>query len=117
MRRRLATWAPPLAWAALLFVLSHQPGGDLPSLFAGADKLAHFLLYAPLGFLLGRAVGVAWLAVMLATAYGVTDEWHQLYVPGRSPSAADILADALGAALGAALWRIRRSPVAGGEPG
>jgi VanZ family protein len=113
----LARWAPPFAWAALLFALSHQPGGDLPALFEGADKVAHVLLYAPLGFLLGRAVGVAWLAVLLATAYGVTDEWHQLYVPGRSPSIADVVADAIGATLGAALWVIRRSPVAGGEPG
>lgn len=114
---RLARWAPPLAWAALLFVLSHQAGDSLPPLFEGADKLAHVALYAPLGFLLGRAVGVGWLAVLLATAYGVSDEWHQVFVPGRSASLGDVVADAVGAALGAAAWSIRRSPVAGGEPG
>lgn len=108
-------WLPPLAWAALLFALSHRPADGLPTLFAGADKLVHLALYAPLGWWLARALGVGWLAVVVAAAYGVSDEWHQSWVPGRTPSAADVAADAVGAALGA--WAaMRRSPVAGREP-
>ncbi len=38
---------------------------------------------------------------MTATLYAVTDELHQAFVPGRTPSVGDWVADAMGAALGA----------------
>lgn len=43
-----------------------------------------------------RALLYAWLATVL---YGVTDEWHQSFVPGRYPDVRDILTDAAGAAV------------------
>jgi VanZ family protein len=46
----------------------------------------------------GRVVLVA---VALATAYGITDEVHQAFVPGRSPDPRDVVADAVGATAGA----------------
>lgn len=60
-----------------------------------------FLLY--LGFFLlgGRArhfaVNLAWLT---GSAYGVTDEYHQGFVPGRSLDWKDAVADAAGVFLG-----------------
>jgi VanZ family protein len=42
------------------------------------------------------------LAVVLASAYGVTDELHQAFVPGRVPDPADWLVDTAGAYAGAA---------------
>ena len=36
-------------------------------------------------------------AVLLALAFGATDEWHQSFVAGRDASAVDWLADAAGA--------------------
>ena len=53
---QMKLWAPAIAWAVVLFWLSHRPGSDLPTLFEGADKLAHFALYAPLGAVAGRAL-------------------------------------------------------------
>jgi len=48
------------------------------------------------------------LAACLATLYGISDEWHQSYTPGRCPSAQDVLIDAAGALLGVFVWhRIR----------
>ena len=47
------------------------------------------------------------LAVVLATGYGVADEIHQSYVPGRDASAADAAKDLAGAALAA--WLFRRA--------
>ena len=32
-----------------------------------------------------------WLALLLAAAYAITDEFHQSFVPGRHPSWVDIL--------------------------
>jgi VanZ family protein len=42
-----------------------------------------------------RAAALAWTICLL---YGVTDEWHQRYVSGRTPAVDDWIADALGAA-------------------
>jgi VanZ family protein len=66
--------------------------------------------YFLLGALLARALaggewsGYSWwkasAAWALSAAYGVTDEWHQSFVPGRTPDVGDWLADAVGAAAG-----------------
>jgi len=50
----------------------------------------------------GRAAG---LAIAIAVSYGLTDEVHQMFVPGRSAEVADLIADAAGACAGtAACW-------------
>jgi VanZ family protein len=94
----------------LIFFASSVPGDELPGHFW--DKGVHLLVYAGLGvlFLLPLAdgrlarvtprAGVA--AVLLATMYGVFDEVHQSFTPGRSPDVRDLVADALGAAIGVA---------------
>lgn len=70
--------------------------------FANIDKVAHFFVYGLLATLtvrLGRSGRAAWFALLAVSAFGVTDEFHQSFVPGRSCSAADWVADTLGAAL------------------
>ena len=121
MRRALAAWAPALLWAAAIFSLSsrptHPPGPEIPDF----DKLAHFGAYALGGFLLARGAAAtrlagAW-ALALGWLFGVSDEVHQIFVPGRSPELADWVADALGVAAGIYLfqaWQARRAR--GGAP-
>jgi VanZ family protein len=49
------------------------------------------------------------IAIALTTAYGATDEIHQLFVPGRSAEIYDLFADAIGGGIGAVvcwLWGI-----------
>jgi VanZ family protein len=108
-----------LAWAAVIYYLSDQPGLDMPALFPLQDKLAHLLAYAILG-----ALGMAsrplqeqarqrtelYRVALLAGAYGVLDELHQYFVPGRHSDPLDALTDCVGAWLGAAmvLWLARR---------
>ncbi|MCC7008379.1 MAG: VanZ family protein [Acidobacteria bacterium] len=80
--------------------LQHLPG-DV------SDKTAHFAAYAVLAALLlwgtsnVRWAGVGWrsglLAIAGAAAYGVFDELHQAFVPGRSTSFDDWVADVSGA--------------------
>lgn len=73
-------------------------------------KLAHFSEYLLLGLLLyallrrkfSPAVS-ALLAVMLAAGFALTDEWHQLSVPGRDGNLRDVLIDTAGAFTGAVL--------------
>jgi VanZ family protein len=96
----VARWAPPIAYAGLIFFLSSQ--STFPHLPPGLwdfDKLLHAVEYAVLALLLLRATGSAWVAFALASLYGVSDELHQSFVPGRSATVYDALADAVGAAL------------------
>lgn len=105
-----AAW-PPIAWAALIFLLSHQsqPVGRV-TLFPHADKLAHAAAFGILAGLTARAVrGAGWgaarillAAVVAASLYGAIDEWHQSFVPGRDPDPWDWVADTVGALAGAA---------------
>jgi VanZ family protein len=87
----------------VIWFASGRPG-DAIALPGGWDKPAHFLEYAALGFLLARGLGETrprwFLAWCLAAGYGLLDEYHQSFVPGRYPSGADILMDAAGAAAG-----------------
>ncbi|HSH41142.1 MAG TPA: VanZ family protein, partial [Arenicellales bacterium] len=48
----------------------------------------------------GYAAQARWLALGLAVLYGISDEWHQSFVPGREPDVLDVLADGVGAAVG-----------------
>ena len=109
---RLRAWGPALAWAALLFALSARP--DIPGPgFPYGDKLGHFVLYGVWGSLLGfgwsrspRGVSHA-LLLTIGALYGVSDEWHQMYVPGRMPDVADWIADVAGLLTGYA-WVVTR---------
>jgi len=107
---------------AAIFVASSQT--HLPDLPAGlSNHTGHFIAYAALGVAALRAfAGAAWAgvvgrqalkAVILASLYGVTDEFHQVFVANRVPGADDWVADTLGALTGVAIVllaaRTRRS--------
>ncbi|MEA4924870.1 MAG: VanZ family protein [Syntrophomonadaceae bacterium] len=66
-------------------------------------KAAHLLVYAFMAICLRNALypwrwtyPAAWL---LTTLYGASDEFHQIYVWGRTPLFTDVLIDSLGAAI------------------
>ena len=104
-----------------IFFLSHQPGTklQLPGIF-GLDKLAHGFMYAtlaasmlyaaPRNALLLKPWRTGALVVFFCLLYGMTDEYHQAFIPGRVPSFGDIIADVAGASLLAYLWLRYRSP-------
>jgi VanZ family protein len=102
---RLTFWAPVVFWAAVIFVLSSIPdlGTGLGTWDTVLRKLAHTAEFAILGGLILRASRSAPAAVLLASAYAVTDEVHQTFVTGRHGSPLDWLIDTAGAVLGVAL--------------
>lgn len=112
MAGRVGQWGPVVAYMAVIFYESSQPA--LPSFVPDtiSDKLLHIGGYAVLGALLVRALSngfrrpvtatVAVLAVTLTTAYGVSDEMHQSFVPPREMDPWDVVADAVGGTLAAA---------------
>lgn len=78
---------------------------------SGFDKVAHFGAYFVLAVFTSRALHLKWRGVtaalgtfLLVVAYGISDEVHQSFVPGRSPDGLDVVADAVGAACGAVVW-------------
>ncbi len=119
MTRFLIAWGPAASWAAVLFLLSELPpdagGGPFPI----NDKVLHLAAYLVLGGALawgGWRAGrpKAWLLWLLGLSYGVLDEWHQAFVPGRDPSFGDVIADGVGVMVGVLLFRlVLRSPRTG----
>jgi VanZ family protein len=115
MIRRVIAWAAVLVWAGGIFYLSSIPSYSLTAPpFTLADKVVHFGLYLVLGALLCDALhrtplrrGVVVIgAIVLASLYGASDEWHQTFVFGRDASVGDWIADTLGAAAGVGLVRL-----------
>jgi VanZ family protein len=99
----------------MIFYLSHQPGDfvKLPQVIA-VDKLLHGIAYALLAgtFLYSlhpfthdsnRAV-TAIIVTVLCLLFGISDEIHQAFIPGRFVSAWDVAADGCGALLVVGLW-------------
>jgi len=105
-RRAVGTWAPVLAWMAVIFALS-----SVPSLSSGLSfdyvlrKCAHMAEYAILFVLLIRALGREAPAFALGVAYAISDEVHQHFVRGRHASPVDVAIDSVGLAIGLVVWR------------
>ena len=107
------------AYLALIFFLSSRTSKNLPKIeIPHADKLVHAIEYAGLGLLLCRLLrrsgdsgdesvltaSKTALIIFLGAAYGVSDEYHQTFVPGRNGNdIGDLIADTLGTALGVLL--------------
>jgi VanZ family protein len=105
---RLLYWLPPIGWATAIFVASslsfsgHEPG------FAQEDKFFHGGLFALLSMLFFFALSyerrlprikAALLAILLTSAYGALDEFHQRFTPDRLCDVRDWMADTAGAAV------------------
>ena len=94
-------------WLSALAAPVFGPDTDVVSV------AAHFSEYVVLGVLLfvalwqtrpdARRALLVSAAIGLASLYGASDEFHQLFVPGRLCDPADWLTDTLGAALGVAV--------------
>lgn len=101
-------WTVTIAYAGFIFYLSSRQWSGT-SLFPFSDKVFHLILYFGLGGLtlwalrmtkLKGKTSIGYIAFILVALYGLSDELHQLFVPGREFSLFDLIADAAGAALG-----------------
>lgn len=113
--RFLKFWLPVYLYAGLIFIYSAQSSvAFVPEILYG-DKLLHFVEYAILGYLIARAAknssfsklrtNFRIFAVCAAFVYGVSDEFHQYFVPGREVEILDVLANGAGAFFGQTLLR------------
>ena len=124
MLRPSLRWLPVVLWMGFIFLMSTGLGaGEHTSRIIGPflhwllpqaapetieqahfliRKAGHFIEYAILALLLRRALGGHGIrpfivALVIATAYAATDEFHQTFVPGRTATPRDVLIDATGA--------------------
>lgn len=115
-------WFPVILYSAIIYYGSSLSLKKAPAPFPFFDKILHLWEYIPFGFLTGRALFhtkskaltvrelIKW-AVLLSLLYGLSDEFHQFFVPGRESCLSDALADMLGGALGAWIfvsWQKKR---------
>ncbi|SFL48490.1 VanZ like family protein [Paenibacillus sp. 1_12] len=106
---------PAVLWMGAIFYLSARTGDDMGGWLIQFQRFipfmegldwGHFLAYFILSITYAWAFGkhkLNWghkcIVVLLCTLYGITDEFHQSFVPGRAPDVMDIRNDAIGAAL------------------
>lgn len=103
-RDRALRWAPVVAWMGVIFALSSIPGSNLAGGYTLQGHLAEYTVLGAL-FMLAlrhrpRGLVLALIALAACSLYGVTDELHQAFVPGRTPDVLDWATDTVGAAAG-----------------
>src|SRR5512140_2909177 len=103
-----------ILWMGLIFVSSSIPADKFPEVgFWGWSKLIHLIYFGVLCFLLRRVLhdqtafpflarNSLLFAIVLSACYGMTDEFHQIFTPGRHSQVTDVLIDTLGACIYAA---------------
>jgi VanZ family protein len=73
-------------------------------------KNAHFFIYLGLGVLTVNAlrrkgiVRYKSIALLICVLYAASDEFHQIFVPGRGPGVGDVLIDSAGALVGILIY-------------
>lgn len=126
-RLKVVTVMAPVLYMALIYWFSSIPGTatvEDPSVYVVVSwlpprlqNLLHIPLFGVLAWLwyrslylwLGRNRRPQWvgaMAFLITSAYGVLDEFHQAFVPGRYASLTDIILNVIGAML--AIWLCRR---------
>lgn len=100
-----------ITFAALIFYVSSIPGSDLPSNLGIMTTIAHFCEYALLSGMIVLAISrpkrsktfLIVVALVISSAYGITDEIHQYFVPGRYTDIIDWIVDLAGSTVGATI--------------
>ncbi|MBN8614401.1 MAG: VanZ family protein [Deltaproteobacteria bacterium] len=104
-------WLPAALYMAIIWLVSSLEAPTFPTAsFPLRDKGVHAVEYGVLGFLLAHAclrtfrdraaIRVALFAVLAGVLWGVLDEIHQAFVPGRSADLLDLVADSVGIVVG-----------------
>lgn len=99
-----------LAYAVLILIVSSIPNLKTPELgFENQDKLYHFIEYSIFSVLLFFALlnsqrdflrkNVLQISLLIGASFGILDELHQKFIPGRTADILDFTADFVGVAL------------------
>ena len=104
---QLLRWMLVIVWMVLIFIGSSIPAQDFPDAPKQISIVVHFIEFFVLAILLQYALNRGFRTkvklVSVATAflvtvfYGFTDEFHQMFVPGRVPDPMDLTINTVGA--------------------
>ena len=118
MKRFIYLWGPVILFAALIFTMSSMSFSMEKDPFPLFDKAAHVLEYSAFAILLFRALNgtlnginffwVSLLTIIITLSYGMSDEFHQSFVPSRMSDIKDLVADGAGAILAITAIFIKR---------
>lgn len=107
---RIAFRIAAVVWAIIIFVASSVTLTTTAEPLPEGDKIVHIAVYAILAYFLlcgwcvdkNKTLRKKEVVVVLTVIilYGLSDEFHQSFVPGRQPSWYDVLADGVGGLLG-----------------
>ena len=118
MNKFIKFWLPVILWAALIFFFSSEalpPASRIYWRDFVVKKSAHVIEYAVFATLIFRAFinsgmerkKAAIYTLVLAMLYGITDEFHQSFTPGREPRIRDWIFDTIGAGFASYyLWKL-----------
>ena len=109
-------WLPVLLYCLLIFIQSsYSTAEEIPKL-PHIDKLLHFTGYAILGVLFlrgfmnsklkGKNKFIIMASILLTGFFGISDEFHQSYVPNRDAEIWDVFFDLLGGIFGVYIYII-----------
>lgn len=109
---KLSSGVTEFLFAAIQQLLPHVQL-DLEQFHTIIRKLAHFFSYFTLGLLVFHALRQtrlnqknSGLALLICMLYAISDEVHQLFIPGRSGEIRDVLIDTVGAFVGIFIYRM-----------
>ncbi|SFD47581.1 VanZ family protein [Clostridium uliginosum] len=127
-KRKIIYWGLLIGWMTVIFIMSNQPavvsdkqstttimllskmGIHMSSIFGELSnfiirKISHFLEYMILGILTLNVLGlyynkskIKFIVLLVVFAYACSDEFHQLFIPGREGAIRDVIIDTLGGA-------------------
>ena len=115
MKRFLKFHGPAIFWAVLIFIASSIPKLPAPDLkIPLMDKWIHLVVYGIFGCFLQRSflvlspnrIFVFGMTFLVGSVYGLSDEFHQSFVPGREACVGDFIADTLGVSLSFLAYRL-----------
>ena len=101
--RNFYRYIPVIIVASIIFFFSSLEGSTVHSI--GLQKNiyhvnGHFFLFLALGICAYKAVKDASNAIFWSFIYAITDEFHQLFTPGRAWQFSDLVVDLIGIVLG-----------------
>lgn len=110
LQYRDAGWL--LLYCAVIFYLSSRSTLPTPLLFPHQDKVFHVIAYFIMGLFVWRffrhlthsALLKSIVTMLFCSLYGISDEWHQSFIPGRDADAIDWAADTFGGFLAAFVY-------------
>ncbi|SMG66395.1 VanZ family protein [methanotrophic bacterial endosymbiont of Bathymodiolus sp.] len=109
-----------ILYCVLIYWFSDQSALPAPELFRHQDKVVHagayfvmaaFALRAFRHFTSSRSILIL-STLIFCSLYGLSDEWHQSFVPGRMSDVADWVADTVSAMLFLGVYCLYRSKYA-----